>query len=56
MSNGVCGSQCRLMKDTVLGFYLFLSRFSNSLTREELIQCVDMRADETIRKAAVGKK
>lgn len=27
----------------------------NSRTREELIQCVDMRADETIRKAAVGK-
>ena len=27
----------------------------NSSTREELIQCVDMRADETIRKAAVGK-
>ena len=27
----------------------------NSRTREELIQCVDMRADETIRKFAVGK-
>ena len=27
----------------------------SSRTREELIQCVDMRADETIRKAAVGK-
>ena len=27
----------------------------NSRTREELIQCVDMRADETIKKAAVRK-
>ena len=27
----------------------------NSRTREELIQCVDMREDETIRKAAVAK-
>ena len=27
----------------------------NSRTRKELIQCLDMRADETIRKAAVGK-
>ena len=27
----------------------------NSRTREELIQCLDMRADEMIRKAAVGK-
>ena len=27
----------------------------NSRTREEQIQCVDMHADETIRKAAVGK-
>ena len=27
----------------------------NSRTREELIQCLNMRTDETIRKAAVGK-
>ena len=27
----------------------------NSRTREELIQCVDMHADESIREAAVGK-
>ena len=27
----------------------------NSRTREELIQCLDMRADKTIRKAVVGK-
>ena len=28
---------------------------TSSRTREELIQCVDMRADETIRKVAVRK-
>ena len=35
---------------------IFCEKYTrNSRTREELIQCLDMRADETISKAAVGK-